>query len=445
MSKRIYRTHLKSLLKLSIPIITGQIGWVLMAFFDNLMVGQVGYVELAAAGITNSVFFLVSIFGFGVLMVIPTIVAAKSIGPEKYTLKNLHIESYWLSQILSLFTILILLGVYFNFDILEQKPEVEAIAKPYYLLIAFSVFPNMWFMAAKNICDGYGKTAAPMLITLLAVLVNIALNWVFIFGNGVQPMGLTGAGVATLISRLFMALCIAFYMRNNSQLPGSTQKLVGPLPLGKWLYIREILSMGIPSGLQYFFEVAAFAFAAIMAGWLGARQLAAHQIGITLSSLTYMFALGISTSASIIIGNAFAKNNIEKSEKAGLTALGLIATIMTVFGLVFLFLRFPLSHMFSEDAIVVSMTASLLLIAAAYQIFDGVQGVALGVLRGLRDVKIPLIFTLFSYWILSIPMAYVLAFKLNWGLKGLWIGLTAGLISSSVLLSMRFRYLLKKI
>jgi MATE family multidrug resistance protein len=415
-------------------------GWVFMGFFDNLMVGEVGYVPLAAAGITNSVLFLTSIFGMGILMVVPTLISAKRHLSARHTLRSLQQESMWLSQILSLLTLIILLMVYFNFDTLQQEAAVVEEAKPYYLLVALSTFPSMWFMSGKNICDGYEKTKIPMIITLVALGLNILLNWIFIFGHGVEPMGLYGAGVATLISRMFMAVSISIYMHKNTALIGNNYPSLSILPFRKWLHLKEILALGVPSGLQYFFEVAAFAFAAIMAGWIGARELAAHQIGITLSSVTYMLALGISTSASIIIGNALSKNNLDKIKKAGITALLLIAAIMAVFGCLFLIFRYELAFAFSTDTSVISITATLLLIASAYQIFDGVQAVALGVLRGMRDVKKPLYLTLFSYWVMSIPLAYLLAFRYEMGVIGIWIGLTFGLISSSLLLSLRFMY-----
>jgi MATE family multidrug resistance protein len=442
MLSRIYKSHLRSLIRLSIPIISGQIGWVLMGFADNIMVSKVGYVSLAAAGITNSVFFLVTIFSMGVLMVVPTIVAEKMHPGSKHTLRSLQQETQWLSQILGIITFGILMLVYFNFDLLDQETAVENEAKPYFLVVAISSFPNLWFMASKNLCDGYQKTSAPMVITFAALLLNIILNWIFIFGHGVQPMGLLGAGYATLISRIFMAVTITIYMNKNLSIPGNQYKSLSVLPFGKWLHLRQILKLGVPSGFQYFFEVAAFALAGIMAGWLGAKELAAHQIGITLSSLTYMFALGISTASSIIIGNAFSKRNLPKTESAGITALGLITVIMIIFSLAFGIFRSGLAKSFSDEWLVVEFTTGILLIAAVYQIFDGVQGVALGVLRGMRDVKVPLVFTLIAYWGISIPLGYWLAFEKELGIYGIWYGLTAGLFCSAIFLSLRFKKLI---
>lgn len=441
MLNRIYQSHLRALVRLSIPIVSGQISGVLMAFADNVMVGKVGYVSLAASGITNSVFFLVTIFSMGVLMVIPTIVAEKLHPGSRHTLRSLQQETQWLSQILGLLTFGLLMLVYFNFNLLDQEAAVEKEAKPYFMIIALSTFPFLWFMAGKNLCDGYQKTGAPMVITVAALLLNILLNWIFIFGHGVEPMGLLGAGYATLLSRIFMAVAISLYMHKNSALTGNQFKSISVLPLGKWIHLSHILKLGVPSGFQYFFEVAAFALAGIMAGWLGAKELAAHQIGITLSSLTYMFALGLSTAASIIIGNAYSRQNRNKTETAGITALGLIVAIMIVFSLVFAIFRVQLAKLFSEETLVITYTSGILLIAALYQIFDGVQGVALGVLRGMRDVKVPLYFTLIAYWGISIPLGYWLAFKQGAGIYGIWFGLTAGLFCSALFLSLRFRRL----
>jgi MATE family multidrug resistance protein len=179
MLSRIYKSHLRSLIRLSIPIISGQIGWVLMGFADNIMVSKVGYVSLAAAGITNSVFFLVTIFSMGVLMVVPTIVAEKMHPGSKHTLRSLQQETQWLSQILGIITFGILMLVYFNFDLLDQETAVENEAKPYFLVVAISSFPNLWFMASKNLCDGYQKTSAPISYLIGSLYLDMAFSpWV---------------------------------------------------------------------------------------------------------------------------------------------------------------------------------------------------------------------------------------------------------------------------
>jgi MATE family multidrug resistance protein len=204
--------------------------------------------------------------------------------------------------------------------------------------------------------------------------------------------------------------------------------------------IKKILRLGLPSGFQYFFEVGAFSFAVIMIGWIGANQLAAHQIAINLASISFMAILGISQAASIRVGNALGEQDILKIRKAGFTAIALGAFVQCFSGLIFIIFNHLLPQLYINDPVVVSIASELLIIAALFQISDGVQGVGIGVLRGLTDIKGPTLITFIAYWVISLPVGYLLAFVFNFGVYGVWVGLLIGLTVSAIMLTIRFNY-----
>jgi MATE family multidrug resistance protein len=278
-----------------------------------------------------------------------------------------------------------------------------------------------------------------MIIALSANFVNAFANWVLIFGElGFPKLGIAGAAWATFASRIFMAAAIMFYvMRNekfkrydvNFHFRGLDFKI-----------IKKILRLGLPSGFQYFFEVGAFSFAVIMIGWIGANELAAHQIAINLASISFMAVLGISQAASIRVGNAMGEQSVSKIRKAGFTGIFLGASIMSLAGLTFILLNNFLPTLYIDDEAVISIASRLIIIAALFQLSDGTQAVGIGVLRGLTDIKGPTIITFIAYWVISLPIAYILAFYFNLGVDGVWIGLLIGLTVSAILLTLRFNH-----
>ena len=278
-----------------------------------------------------------------------------------------------------------------------------------------------------------------MVISILANIINAFANWVLIFGElGFPKLGLAGAAWATLASRTFMAIVIMFYVMRNDKFKqyDVTFHFRGlNIPV-----IKKILGLGLPSGFQYFFEVGAFSFAVIMIGWIGTNELAAHQIAINLASISFMGVLGISQAASIRVGNAMGEQSVSKIRKAGFTAIVLGAAIMSLAGLTFVLLNKFLPSLYIDDEAVISIASRLIIIAAIFQLSDGIQAVGIGVLRGLTDVKGPTIITFIAYWIISLPIAYLLAFNFNLGVDGVWIGLLIGLTVSAFLLTLRFNY-----
>jgi MATE family multidrug resistance protein len=278
-----------------------------------------------------------------------------------------------------------------------------------------------------------------MVVTLLANIVNVIVNWLLIFGNlGFPRLELNGAGWATFSSRIFMALVMIVYANYSSRYIHYNLSL--KIKAVEKEVVKKILRLGLPSGFQYFFEVGAFSFAVVMVGWLGARPLAAHQIAINLASISFMAVTGISAAGGIRVGNAVGRSNINETRRAGFSAVFLGVSVMFCAGLIFILFRDFLPTLYISENEVINIASNLLVIAAIFQIFDGTQAVGIGILRGLTDVKIPTAITFISYWIISLPIGYILGFTLKLGVQGVWIGLLIGLASSALMLMLRFNY-----
>jgi MATE family multidrug resistance protein len=431
-----YLPYFKQITVLSLPIIVGQLGIVLMGVADVIMIGKLEAVQLAAASLANAIYFFIAILGIGTLSAVSPLVA-KSKGAAK--LKECAI---WLKQailasvLLSLFIGIVLFVITQNLHWFKQTPAVTQLAKNYLHLLNIGTLPMLLFVALKQYSDGLGITKPSAIITIIALLINVFLNWVFIYGHwGAQPLGLVGAGIATTLARIIMAVSLFVYVK--------TQAIYKPyLELNKQennaMYLKQIFKIGIPSGLQYFFEVGAFAFAAIMIGWINEFALAAHQVAINIASISYMIATGISAGGSIAVGEALGRKNKKDIIDAGRSALILGAFFMTFCALFLASFAPQIVALYTTDEQVVKMAIYLLYIAAFFQLSDGIQCVGLGILRGIGDTKIPTLITVFAYWVIGIPLGYLLCFKLNQSLYGVWMALLIGLTLSAWLLSKRF-------
>lgn len=433
------KQHIKETIKLAIPISFGQLGHVMMGVVDSMMVGQIGTVPLAAAALVNGLFFLVLVIGIGVSMAAtPLISMAK--GALKYndcgkTLNHSLVVNFSFSIILAVLTF----GMSYVIPLLNQPKEVVAEAIPYMRVLSFSSIAFMLFQTYRQFLEGLSIPNPPMVIALLANLLNAFLNWIFIFGKfGAPALGLFGAGIATTATRWIMAFALILFVLNYKRVKQYSPRL-NFTSLDKNL-LRKLINIGLPSGFQYFLEVGAFAFAAIMIGWIGSRQLAAHQIAINLASITYMIILGISAAGTIRVGGFLGENNWKKVRHAGFSSLGIAVTIMFCFGVTFIFFKTTLAYFYVKDIVVIGIASQLLIIAALFQIFDGMQATGVAVLRGLSDVKIPLIISLLAYWIIGIPVGALLGFYFKLGAVGVWIGLLIGLALLGLTMLFRFNY-----
>lgn len=410
---------------------------------DNAFLGFVDLESQDAGILSSNVFILILVFLIGMSQgLTPRIAEAHVNGRERekaILLKN----SLLLNLINSLFLYLLIIA---GMDLLyyfDQPADVVALAKPFLNIIAFSLIPLSVFFSLKQYCEGLSNTRAAMYISISGNALNCVLNYGLIFGKlGLPNLGYLGAAWATFISRLFMAVAFYIYMLSHKELKAIFKKMRNEKLEKEQL--RSLFAIGIGPAVQYIFEVAAFTVAGFMCGWLGKVTFAAHGVALSIAAFTYMFASGISGASSIRVANFKGLNDGDNLRKAGQTGFGLAAGVMCFFALLFLLFNHTFTSLFSEKPEVTGLASELLLVAALFQLFDGLQVVGLGILRGLSDVKIPTVLALTAYWLIALPSAWVMGFKYDLGVYGVWFGLSAGLIFAAFAFVWRFKYLVKR-
>jgi len=423
---------------LAFPVMLSQLGQVMVGVADSMMVGRIGKDSLAGASLGNSIFVLFLTFGIGISYGITPLVAKADGEGNTKSIMELLKHGFLINFFFSILLLVLLISTSLIFPYLNQPEQVVILAVPYFIIISISILPFMVFQTGRQFAEGLSLTRQAMTVTVAGNILNIFFNFILIFGKlGFPILGLLGAGIATLISRIIMALMMMIFVFYHKRFRhfwiefkwhGSDRKI-----------FRRILSIGIPSGLQFIFEVGAFSFAAIMVGWLGATALAAHQIAISLASITYMMATGIATATTIRVGNQLGRNNILLMRKVGFTGFVMGATFMGISGLILIGMHNYLPSWYIDDREVIQLSSELILIAAFFQISDGLQVVGLGALRGMSDVQVPTFVTLLAYWILALPVGYLLGIIFEFGAKGIWIGLLIGLTVTAGMLIERFR------
>lgn len=434
---RLWRREIRPTLALALPIMAGMVGQMLMGLADTIMVGRVGVVPLAASSFVNAVAHLSLVFGIGLLSSI-SVLTSQAFGarrPEEAGEVLRH--GLVMSAGMGLLAVISMVALYPFLDRLGQPPEVVAAARPFLLLFGASMLPGLVAHGCKQFSDALKHPWVPTFIMLGCVLLNVLLNWILIYGNwGAPALGLAGAGWATLIARVVMMVVVLTYVLRAPALR-AFHPVRWRVALS-WQRFRQLLVLGWPVGMQHFFEVSAFAFAAIMMGWISADAIAAHQIAISCAALTFMFAMGIGAAASIRVGHAYGAGQFVRMRRIGFGAVGLAAGIMAAFGVIFALAGKPIAQLFIESPTVVHLTAQLLIVAAVFQIADGVQVTAISALRGLGDVRAPAVIAVVAYWVLALPIGSVLAFGAHLGVVGMWIGLATGLGVAAAGLAWRF-------
>jgi len=419
-----------------------QLGHVSVGLADSIMVGQLGASQLAAVSLANSLFIVFMTFGLGLSYAITPMVAIfdgeQNKAESMEVLKHGLVINVGFGIIIS-GLLLLSSGLIYHLD---QPEAVVILARPYFNLIAFSLIPLMLFQTFRQFAEGLSFTRQAMVISVVTNLLNILLNYLLIFGKfGFPELGLNGAGWATLISRIIQFLLIGWYVYNSRNF----KEYWRHFHTRTWStgLIRKISATGVPIGFQFVFEVSAFSLAAIMMGWLGEFQLAAHQIAISLAALTYMMASGLGTAVTIRVGNQLGLKDIVTLREVGFSTIMMGIIFMTFNALIFILGRSFFPALYIDNKEVIEIAASLMVVAAFFQISDGIQVIALNALRGLSDVKTPTLITMISYWIIGLPTGYLLAFTFGIGFLGIWIGLLLGLTSAALLLTQRFNRLTK--
>ncbi len=446
MNQQTLKYDLTDTLRLSIPIVIAQLGVVLMGVTDSLFVGRMlGGVPLGAAGLATTLSFVITSIGLGALNVVSALISQANGRNDVTGIGRLFRAGLFVSVMMSVVLGLISAGLALRLDWFSQPPAVIALTKDFLLTLSLSIVPLFVFIAARQLCDGLRFPFVAMVITISALLFNALFNYLLIAGVGPFPrLGLQGAATATLLSRLYMAGAMLLYIFRAERFRVYLTPTIWRQPIND--LVEQILRLGLPGGLTFFFEIATFSLAVIMMGWLGKEALAAHQIAISLVSITYMMATGISSAGAIRVGLAVGQGSREAVRRAGLAAFGLVIGFMGFCAVLFLSANELLVSLYiQDDPAVTSVAVVLVIIGGVFQLSDGMQAVGVGVLRGMADVNIPTWITLFAYWGVGLPLSYVLGFMLHWQSIGVWIGLLAGLTVAAVLLTTRFFRLIRQI
>jgi len=429
----------KKTLNLAFPIILGEVAQMMLGIIDTAMVGSVGYKQLAAAALVMSVMNIPFVFGIGITISVSQMVSMAIGRNDRKLVSHYLFNGFWLCAISA---VIISLGIELGKNILfhlGQDQEVAKLALPYMQIMGWSVIPMLLFLALKQFTDGLEHTKTAMMLSLLALPLNVFLNWVLIYGNwGFPRLELMGAGWGTLITRsiIFIALGLIILYHNTFRKYVAVREKEWKL---KWQTLKELLGIGIPSSFQITMEVGAFAVSGILIGTIGAVEQAAHQIALSMASLTFMVSMGLSQAGSIRASNAFGRRDSVAIRLIGKSTLIMALIYGSFCAIIFILFRHQLPFIFNDEKQVVSLAAYLLLFAALFQISDSTQAVSAGLLRGIKDVRIPTVFIGIAYWAIGIPLGCLLAFYFKMGAAGIWIGFIAGLSFSAIFLSFRFR------
>ncbi len=448
-----YTREFKYNTKLATPVILGMLGHQVVALVDNIMVGQLGSAELAAVSLGNSFMFVAMSLGIGFSTAITPLVAEADGEGNREKGKSSFKHGLFLCIVLGIALFALVMFSKPLMYMMKQPPEVVDLAMPYLTLVAASLVPMIIFQGFKQFADGMSMTRFPMYATFVANLVNVLLNYMFIFGKlGAPEMGVVGAAIGTLASRVVMVFYLWFLLSRQKQ---SHYFVTGIkiFTLSKAM-LKKLLNLGFPSAMQMFFEVGIFTSAVWLSGILGKNPQAANQIALNLASMTFMVAMGFSVAAMIRVGNQKGLQNFKELRRVAISIFLLTSVLSLIFAVGFIlfngslpkiFLDYDNLAQFADNSEVVLLASQLLIIAAIFQFTDGLQVVALGALRGMQDVKLPTVFTFIAYWIIGFPISYYLSMHTSLESMGIWIGLLAGLTASAIMLFIRFNYLSKKL
>lgn len=432
-----YGKEFRKNIKIAYPVMLGQLGQVTVGLVDNLMIGRLGASNLAAVSAANSIFFIILIFGIGLSTAITPLVAHADGQKDSRKIAKIFSHGLILNTMLS---VVMYIVVTFGMPLLyklNQPKEVIDLAIPYLKIITISFIPLMMYQSVKQYSEGLSFTKPAMYATLIGNIVNIVVNYILIFGKfGAPKMGLVGAGIGTLVSRVVMLILMYLFVSKKRAFK-ETMQYFSLRNIERSIFER-LAKIGVPTGLQMVFEVGAFAAAVFIAGLISTEAIAANQIAQSMISVSYMLATGFGTAATVRVGNQMGLKDYVSLRRVGMSNMLMVTLMMMAFGVIFVSASEFLPSLYIDDAEVIKITASLLGIAALFQLSDGIQVVGLGALRGLQDVKVPTYITFIAYWVIALPLSFILAIKMDFGTKGIWMGLGIGLTFSAVFNFMRF-------
>lgn len=458
-SFRTYLPYYKRNLKVALPVMLTQFGAAMVGLADSIMVGHYGTADLAAVSFSNALFFTVMVFAMGAMMGVTPLVGQvhgrleklleqgtteEEIAHKHEQISSLMANGLVFTLLMSLLSLVFLAPCIPYLDAFGQEPEVVSCARPYYILIVLSIVPFLLFCFSKQFLEGLGNTWVAMVITLGCNLLNIYLNWIFIFGHyGLSPMGAEGAGWATLISRVLMPIFFWLAMVCKADWRQYVVSLSRRLITHR--EVSHLVTIGIPIGLQSFAEAFLFTASFVIIGWLGKEALAAHHIANQMADLTFMLALGIGSATTIRVSHQLGKGDIHAVRMASRASVHLGLLMNTIGAAIMILGRNHIPYIFTNDPEVVPIASTLLVIAGTLQYADGLQCIGAAMLRGIQDVRVPMRIALLSYIGVALPLGLYLTFSLDFGAKGMWIAFVIALAIPAVLFHIRFHNQLKRI
>ena len=439
-------------IKLAYPVILGMLGHTLISIVDNIMVGNLGSTELAAVSLGGSFVFIGMSLGIGFSTAITPLVSMADAEKDDKKIRSVFHHGLLSCVILGVFIFTLIVLAKPIMYIMHQPKEVIDLASPYIDWVAFSLIPVIIFQGYKQFADGLSRTKYSMYAIFMANIIHIFINYMLIYGVWIFPkLGIIGAALGTVISRILMVVFMHYIMKNNAQLNPYFKNF--SFREIKKTMLKKIASLGIPSAMQMLFEVALFTAAIWLCGSIGKTSQAANQIALTLATTTFMFAMGLSVTATIRVGNNKGLMDYKNLIIVARSVFLLAIILETFFGILFVILHNFLPHLFLnmenvnqavENKEVIIIASKLLLVAAVFQISDGIQVVVLGALRGLQDVKVPMYITFVAYWVVGFPISFFLGKYTDLEAVGVWIGLLAGLSTAALFLYLRFHKLTKQ-
>jgi multidrug resistance protein, MATE family len=432
----VYREARGTLL-LAIPICIGQVSQMLMGVTDSVMVGRVGTVPLAASSFGIGVFNIFFIIGVGILTPV-AVFASRARGAGRHDEAGEYLRhGLFLAMVAGAAEVALVACLGLHLAWFGPPPEVLAAVNPFFTLLGFSLLPSLAYLALRQFAESMGRPWVPVLIILGGVALNILLNWVFIYGHlGMPRLGLTGSGISTLVSRTLGSAVIFIWLRMDPAMRSAwPRRWFAPLSRDR---LSRMLSVGLPTTGCLLFESGAFVAATIMMGWLGAVSLAAHQIAVSCAAMTFMVALGISMAVGMRTSAAVGAGEHTRLRPIWVGGAGMGAAFCVTNTVIFLVFGRAIAGCFIRDPQVVDTATTLLFVAALFQVFDGNQVINSAALRALPDVKVPAAMTFVAYWLIALPLGYLLGIRWGFGPAGIWSGLAAGLAAAAVMLGLRF-------
>jgi len=437
------KAEIGPLTRLAWPLVVAELGWMTMGLVDTIFVGRLSTAALAGVSLGSILFYSVAVLGIGLLFGLDTLVSQSFGAGDFIECRHWAANGLWLAAIASPLLMGLVKVVVPMLPLFGVQPEVAEQAAPFLTALNWSLPPLLLFTAMRRYLQSMNIVAPVMVLLVTANVVNAVADWALVFGHlGFPAMGSAGAGWATSASRIYMVIGLAIYISVQGLWPHVLPGTVWGFELRR---LWRLVALGLPVGLQITIEVSLFAVAAALIGRLPTVQLAAHQVALNVVSYTFMVPLGLSSAAAVRVGQAVGRGDASGARRAGWSAIVLGAAFMTLAGLVFLANRHAIGAIFSNDAAVVNQAAVLLVAGAAFQLFDGVQAVATGALRGIADTTTPMITHLVGYWALGLPVGYWLCFQLDWGAIGIWMGFCVALMVIGVAMALMWRRQAEKI